>query len=178
MSTSPTSTKNLDGYGAPEIPWERVASILDGDLPQAPGTGGPDRHTSWLTTVRPDGRPHVAPVGALYHDGAVYVCTGKGTRKGRNLAGNPACAVSIATHPFDLVVEGEAVVVDDPDELEQVAATYREGGWPCQVEGDAITAEYSAPAAGKPPWHVYRVDPRTVFAHGTAEPYGSTRFDL
>ena len=28
-------------------------------------------HT-WLATVRPDGRPHVVPVGALWVDGAYY----------------------------------------------------------------------------------------------------------
>ena len=46
------------------------------------------------------------------------------------------------------------------------------------VEGDALTAEFSAPAAGPPPWNAYRIVPSTVFALGTAEPYGATRFDL
>jgi hypothetical protein len=36
----------------------------------------------------------------------------------------------------------------------------------------------SAPSAGPPPWNVYRVVPATVFALGTEEPYGATRFDL
>lgn len=29
------------------------------------GSGGPDRHTYWLTTINPDGSLHVAGVGAL-----------------------------------------------------------------------------------------------------------------
>jgi hypothetical protein len=41
-----------------------------------------------------------------------------------------------------------------------------------------LTAEYSAPSAGPPPWHVYKIAPSTVFAFGTAEPYGATRFDI
>jgi hypothetical protein len=41
-----------------------------------------------------------------------------------------------------------------------------------------LTAEYSAPSAGPPPWNVYRIVPSTVFALGTAEPYGAARFDL
>jgi len=32
--------------------------------------------------------------------------------------------------------------------------------------------------SGPPPWHVYRITPVTVFAFGTAEPYGAARFDL
>ena len=38
------------------------------------------------------------------------------------------------------------------------------------MEGDALTAEFSAPAAGPPPWNAYRIVPSTVFALGTAEP--------
>ena len=64
--------RNLDGYGAPLIPWTRVRERLDRGLTQAPGTGGPDRHTAWLATVRPDGRPHVMPLGILWVDGAFY----------------------------------------------------------------------------------------------------------
>ena len=28
----------------------------------------------WLTTVRPDGRPHVTPVLSVWLDGALYFC--------------------------------------------------------------------------------------------------------
>jgi hypothetical protein len=55
--------QNLDGYGAPAIEWARVKEVLDSRLTQAPGTGGPQRHTTWLTTTNPDGSPHVMPVG-------------------------------------------------------------------------------------------------------------------
>jgi len=44
------------------------------------------------------------------------------------------------------------------------------------VRDGALYAEFSAPSAGPPPWHVYEVTPTTVFALGTAEPYGATRF--
>ena len=40
----------------------------------------------------------------------------------------------------DLVLEGQAARVTDGQTLEQVAAIYREGGWPAEVEGDAFTA--------------------------------------
>ena len=176
--TTPTSQHNLDGYGAPIIEWDRVEAVVDGQLTQAPETGGPARHTPWLTTINPDGSPHVTPVGVVRVDGAWYFTSGPGTRKSRNLARDHRCTFGLATHPFDLVFEGTAERVTDASTLEAVAATYQRGGWPASVDGDAVTAEFSAPAAGPPPWHVYRIVPSTVFAFGTAEPYGATRFDL
>jgi hypothetical protein len=85
---------------------------------------------------------------------------------------------SIATEPFDLVVEGLAKRVLDSAELKSVADVFNTGGCPAKVDGDALTAEFSAPSAGPPPWYVYRIEPSTVFALGTAEPYGAARFDL
>jgi hypothetical protein len=60
--------------------------------------------------------------------------------------------------------------------LEWLAGSYRELGWPAQVEGDGFTAPFSAPSAGPPPWHLYRFTPDTVFGVASAEPYGATRW--
>jgi nitroimidazol reductase NimA-like FMN-containing flavoprotein (pyridoxamine 5'-phosphate oxidase superfamily) len=169
---------NLDGYGAPTIEWARVKAVLDGQLTQAPGSGGPQRHTTWLTTINPDGRPHVMPLGVIQHGGSWYFTSGPATRKSRNLSREPRCVVSVATDPFDLVIEGTAERVTDPDELYAVAEAYVRCGWPAEVAGDALTAEYSAPSAGPAPWQVYCVKPLTVFALGTSEPFGATKFQV
>jgi hypothetical protein len=174
----PTSERNLDGYGAPPIDWARVGEVLDSTLTQGPDTGGPNRHTTWLTTINPDGSPHVMPLGVGTVNGTWYFTSGPGTRKSRNLARDPRCVVSVATHPFDLVLEGTAERVIDQAELQAVADMYVADGWPASVAGDALTAEFSAPSAGPPPWYVYRVVPTTVFALGTSEPYGAGRFDV
>src|SRR5262249_28799097 len=105
-NTEPTDARNLDGYGAPPIQWAKVRDRLEKGLDQAPDEGGPNRHTCWLTTVRPDGRPHVRPLGAIWVDGAFYFTAGAGTRKAQNLADNPQCSIAVATHEFDLIVEG------------------------------------------------------------------------
>jgi hypothetical protein len=86
--------------------------------------------------------------------------------------------ISIATDPFDLVIEGTAERVTDAGQLSSVAEVYVRGGWPAEVAGDALTAEFSAPSAGPPPWHVYCLKSSTVFAYGTAEPFGATKFQL
>ncbi len=172
------AAKNLDGYGAPTIDWDRARAVLDTRLSQGPETGGPNRHTMWLTTINPDGSPHVVPVGVVVHDGAWYFTSGPATRKSRNLAHDPRCVFSVATHPFDLIVEGTADRVKHVDELHSVAEAFADDGWPAKVDGTALTADYSAPSAGPPPWYLYRIAPSTVFAFGTSEPYGATRFDI
>lgn len=174
--TTPVSDTNIDGYGAPLIPWEKVRARLEAGVPQAPGTGGPNRHTCWLATVRPDGRPHVMPLGVFWLDGVMYVTSGPGTRKSRNLAADPRCVITVALDPFDVVVEGTAERVTDDETLRRVSETAVAEGWEATVEGDALTAPYSAPSAGRPPYYVYRITPSTVFALGAAEPYGATRF--
>jgi hypothetical protein len=174
----PQAERNLDGYGAPLIPWTKIHERLEQGFTQVPGSGGPDRHTCWLATVYPDGRPHVMPLGINWLDGTLYFSTGANTRKAKNLALNPQCAITVATHDFDIVVEGKATKVTDPALVARMAQVYQSEGWPAKVSDDGIslTAEFSAPSAGPPPYFVYKVTPETVFALGTTEPYGATRF--
>lgn len=172
----PLEEKNLDGYGAPPIAWSRVRERLEQGITQSPGSGGPGRHTSWLATVRPDGRPHIMPVGTLWADDAFYFNAGPATRKAKNLAHNPHCVITIATHDFDIVVEGVAAKVTDEASLQRIASVYAASGWSPTVRNGALYAEFSAPSAGPPPWEVYKVKPTTIFALGTAEPYGATRW--
>jgi hypothetical protein len=88
--------------------------------------------------------------------------------------------LSIAAHDFDLVLDGEARQVRDPATVAKMAALWAEAGWPCRVDdsGVALTAEFSAPSAGPPPWYVYRIEPRTATALLTIEPGGATRWDF
>jgi hypothetical protein len=165
---APTEVTNLDSYGHPPLAWSRPRDILA-------NLSGYDT-TFFLGTVRPDGRPHTAPFGALWHDGDLYIVSGPETRKSRNLAANSACAVSVKLEGIDLVLEGEARRITDQPTLEKVAQLYREGGWPVEVQGNAFTAPYSAPSAGPPPWHLYRFTFHTAFGVATAEPHGATRW--
>ncbi len=174
----PEAERNLDGYGAPLIPWTKIRERLEWGVTQIPGTGGPDRHTCWLATVCPDGRPHVMPLGVNWMDGVLYFSTGANTRKAKNLAHNPQCVITVATQDFDIVVEGTAARVTDPELMARVAKMYQEQGWPATVsdDGTSLTADYSAPSAGPAPYNVYAVTPKTVFALGCSEPYGATSF--
>ena len=140
----PISTRNLDRYGSAELPWSRPRDILASDTPDAD-------LTFFVATMRRNGRPHSAGVGAVWVDDALYFTSGPGTLKSRNLAVNPACSVSVRVRGIDLVLEGEAHRVTDASTLERLATVYHTGGWPADVDGDAFTAPYSAPSAGRPP---------------------------
>jgi len=172
------ATNLADLYNSPLLDWSGIEARLRAGLSQAPGTGGPGRHTCWLATINPDGSPHVTGIGALWADGCFWFETGKDTRNGKNLARDPRCKLSVAAQEFDLVAEGEATMVTDPALVADLAARWAAAGWPARVDdtGMALTADFSAPSAGPPPWHVYRLTPRTATALGTVDPGGATRW--
>jgi Pyridoxamine 5'-phosphate oxidase len=66
----------------------------------------------WITTVRPDGRPHVTPLVAVWLDGALYFCTGDTEQKAVNLAANPHVILTTGCNRWDggldVVLEGDA----------------------------------------------------------------------
>jgi hypothetical protein len=164
----PIKVTNLDRYGNPPLEWSRARTLLE--------TLEERDTTFFLGTIRPDGRPHSAAVGAVWIDGEVYFTSSPKARKARNLAANPACTVSVKLTGLDLVFEGEVIRVTDPPTLERIAKLYREGGWPAEVQGDAFTAPFYAPSGGPPPWYLYQFKFHTAFGVATAEPNGATRW--
>lgn len=168
---------NLAGlYDLPLLDWSQIQAQLDEGVTQVPDSGGPNRHTCWLTTLNADGSPHVTGIGASWVDGSFWFQTGEGTRKGKNLARDPRCALSLAAHDFDLVVEGTANKITDPGTVAAMAERWAGEGWPARVDetGHAITADYSAPSAGPPPWFVYRLTASKATAVATIAPGGAT----
>ena len=98
-----------------------------------------DPHVAQLATIRPDGRPHVAPVWYIREDEQVKVMTFESSVKVRNVNANPKVALSVATdgHPYRYVVlEGDAVVTKDnlEREVERLCVHY---------EGPERGAEYT-----------------------------------
>ncbi len=75
---------------------------------------------------------------------------------------------------------GPPSLVTDPAVVAARATEWAAGGWPCEVDesGTALTAPFSAPSAGPPPWHVYRIDARSMSAVATVEPGGATRWTV
>src|ERR1700677_3331371 len=81
----------------------------------------------WLSTIRPDGRPHVTPLLGIWLVGGFYFCTGPNERKAKNLRTNRQCLVTTGRNTLeglDLVLEGMAEATTDPAELGRVADAY------------------------------------------------------
>src|SRR3954470_13334556 len=95
-----TLGKDFSSPEATAMPWSQGRTVLQ------------DAEIYWLTTVRPDGRPHVTPLIAIWLDEALYFSTGAQERKGRNLAHSPHCVLTTGNNTIsqglDVVIEGEA----------------------------------------------------------------------
>jgi nitroimidazol reductase NimA-like FMN-containing flavoprotein (pyridoxamine 5'-phosphate oxidase superfamily) len=134
-----------------------------------------DAELFWVTTVRPDGRPHITPLLALWLDDALYFCTGPEEQKAKNIVGNPNCILMTGCNALheglDLVVEGDAVKVSDDAELLRIADSYvsKYGNeWRFEVRDGAFQ---HGPGEA---W-VFEVAPVTVYAFGKGA-YSHTRF--
>ena len=86
--------------------------------------------TFWLVTIhagsglRSETRPHVMPVWGVWLDDAFSFSTGRKSRKGQNLAANPACTIANDNGAEAVIVEGVAEEVKDAAVLERIAAAY------------------------------------------------------
>ena len=116
---------------------------------------------SWLSTVRPDGRPHVTPLLSIWLDDALYFCTGPSERKARNLEHNPHCILTTGCNGLDegldLVVEGDAAKVrDEPSSAASPTRTSRSTA----PTGTSTCA--TAPSSGMvvKPWCTRSLPPR------------------
>jgi hypothetical protein len=129
-----------------------------------------------LTSIRPDGRPHVMPVHGIWLDGAMYLCTPEITRKARNLAGNPNCVMSVGLGTLDLIVEAQAGQVSDDDELRAVGDAYAaKYQWKVTVADGTYLADNGS-GLGEIPFGVFRLAPTTVYALNTDRGFAVTRW--
>jgi general stress protein 26 len=131
----------------------------------------------WLTTVRPDGRPHVTPLLSVWLDGALYFCTGESERKAKNLARNSHCILSTGCNALDegldLVVEGDATRVSDEVLLQRIADLYEAkygSDWRFAVRDGAFHGDGGNVAL------VYEVAPTTAFGFGRGKSFSQTRW--
>ncbi|MGO1974149.1 MAG: pyridoxamine 5'-phosphate oxidase family protein [Propionibacteriaceae bacterium] len=99
-----------EGYGLPEtdeglLEWTTVEERLVA------------AEHYWLSTVRPDGRPHTIPRWGVWVDQRFYYDGAPTTRHARNLGHNPACTLNLENGRQAVILEGrsEATRADAPD---------------------------------------------------------------
>jgi general stress protein 26 len=173
MTTGVIDPRYGDASATPP-PWAEIERLLG------------DAQLYWIVTVRTDGRPHAVPLVGVWQDGAFAFCTGPDEQKQRNLDGNAQVAVTTGTTGAegwnsgrDVVVEGTAVRVTDPEALRTLAAAWfaKYGDdWRFDVRGEEfveVSASGGSTAGGA--W-VYRVAPAKVIAFGGEHGQTTYRF--
>jgi hypothetical protein len=148
--------------GASARPWSDVVDVLSGS------------EMFWPSTVRRDGRPHVTPLPAIWHEGTLHFCTGDAEQKSKNLVRDPRCILTTGTNQLhsglDVVVEGTAVRVTDTERLTRLAAL-----WKSKLDWDfAVGDGEFRDGDGRHGW-VFGVTPLKVLSFGK-DPYMQTRY--
>lgn len=151
--------------GAAATPWEEARDRVAG------------AEVCFLSTVRPNGRPHITPLLSVWLDGAAHFCTGPDEQKARNMGRSPLCALiagSDAADGLDVVIEGEAVRVTDEARLRRLAdawvAKYGED-WRFDVRDGAFSHTGGTAL-------VFEIAAATAFAFGKGDAYSQTRWRL
>jgi general stress protein 26 len=150
--------------GAAPTSWEEASARLE------------DAEVFWISTVRPDGRPHVTPLISVWLDGALHFCTGPDERKARNLERNPHCILTTGRNALgeglDIVVEGEAERVEDDARLRRIADAYLSkygDDWRFTVDDGAFAHDGFTAL-------VFEVLPKTAFGFRKGEEFSQTRW--
>jgi hypothetical protein len=133
--------------------------------------------TYWLATVRPDRRPHVTTIAAIWLDDTLFFTTGITERKAHNLESNTAVVVTTGNNGFeglDVVVEGEALRLTDQARLQRLADAYvekygelfvfhpTEGGYTIAESADLVLA--------------FEIRLTKAFGFAKGDPFSQTRY--
>lgn len=114
MNTPRSARPYMPGYGTlgPDqggglLPWSWAEQQLSAS------------RNFWLATRWPDGRPHVMPVWAIWHESTLLFSSSKGSRKARDLALDPRCVLTTEDANNPVVVEGVAELLTERADLEE-----------------------------------------------------------
>ncbi len=129
----------------------------------------------WLSTVKPNGQPHVTPLIAVWLDGSIYFCSGEDERKAKNIAANPLCALTtgcnLMSEGLDIVLEGEAIRVSDATKLQRIAELYKtKYDWNFEVRDGGLVGDSGNVAIA------FEISPTQGFGFGKGETFSQTRW--
>jgi PPOX class probable F420-dependent enzyme len=104
----------------------------------------------WLSSTRPDGRPHLVPVWFLWDGATILIFSQPNTQKIRNLRQQPAVMLALdAKEGSDVVlIEGQAILLDEPTAQVAPGAHYEKYAQDLKdmgMEPEQMAASYSQP---------------------------------
>lgn len=104
--------------------------------------------TFWLATLRRDGARHVRPVFAAWTGTSFVVASNHDAAKSRNMRAGGRATITTDIGSLHIVVEGHARRVTDRERLQLASRAMQEVfGWPTEVVGEELDAEYGAPTS-------------------------------
>jgi len=138
----------MPGYGLPKgnkglLPWSWAEQRLK------------QSHNFWISTTRPDGRPHTMIVWGLWLDGVFYFSSGRRSRKAKNLEANPRCVICTEKAHEAVIVEGVVEEVGERARITEVLRKYER-----KYSFDMSSFEEDMYQHKEP---LYAVRPRVVF---------------
>jgi len=83
----------------------------------------------WFGSVRPDGRPHLAPIWFVWHAGRIYVSTDPKSVKSRNISGNRRVVLALEDGTNPVICEGTAYLLPPPWPEDLLAAFFQKYEW-------------------------------------------------
>jgi hypothetical protein len=111
-------------------------------------------HDYWIATVRPDGRPHLMPVWAVWDGAALWWSSSLGSSKARNLAADGRCSIATDNAWEPVVLEGVVERVTDPDALARFIG----------LENEKYGTDYGVDFLDPDVNATFRVEPSWVFS--------------
>ena len=130
-----------------KFPWTRVERLIK------------NARNYWIGTSGPGGRPHSAPVWAVWLDSVLYFSTGDESRKGRNIAKNPEVTAHPEVYNEAVIIDGVAKKLTGPAKLKPVWKAYK--------------AKYKWDVEGYP---FYALRPRVAYSFKEDLPNTGTRW--
>jgi len=88
----------------------------------------------WFCSVRPGGRPHLAPIWFVWQDGKLYVSTEPGSVKSRNVRRNPQVVLALEDGAHPVICEGKAQLLEQPWPEDLLAAFLNKYEWDLNTE--------------------------------------------
>jgi len=81
-------------------------------------------HNYWISTTRPDGRPHLMVVWGIWREDAFWFSTGPRTRKAKNIGAEPHCVIATEKADEAVILEGTAQEIKDRSLWKEIAESY------------------------------------------------------
>lgn len=169
-TTEPTTEldQRFSSEGVPSTPWADAREHLAA------------AEIFWISSVRPDGRPHVTPLMTVLIGDSLFFCTGATEQKAKNIEHNQNVALTTGSNAMsqglDLVIEGQAIRTTDEPTLRAAADRYKSKyGWTFEARDGVLYSHDGGDAL------LFEVRPARGFGFGKGEEsFSQTRwtFDI